>query len=152
MKDNIEIIRKACIRANPSIMKLGLECEVMVTWGGIRTGFFNEPIKAVVVLVEKDQKGIRVLLSTGTFVKKFSPRNLHIIGRPIRLSDVLLAIGDQGLVSMSIHIVGDLRSVSFIWEPIGQMKHMTWNLLDDDLSHQSKETIEFIASLLSESK
>lgn len=67
---------------------------------------------------------------------------------PCRLADVLLAIGDQGLVSLSVHSAGDFGTASFIWEPIGSMKHMTWNLLNDDLRDQSPETVDFLYQLL----
>lgn len=71
------------------------------------------------------------------------------IPRPIRLADVLLAIGDIGLASMNIAAPNiDYGKASFIWEPFSSGKHFIWNLREDDLSKQSEETIDFLYELL----
>ena len=78
-----------------------------------------------------------------------STGGVHSEPRPIHLADVLLAIGDRGLASMSISPVTiDYGKVSFIWEPYGQSGHFMWNLKDDDLTHQSQETVDFLAEIL----
>lgn len=65
---------------------------------------------------------------------------IKILGRPIRLADVLVAIPHW----VSVDNDGSFRkgnqlSSSFL----GQ-----WNLLDDNLDHQSEETKQFLISLL----
>ena len=75
---------------------------------------------------------------------------LKILGRPIRLADVLLAIGKE---CMDIKKYGD---VGLSWGVKGELliinettnSRYEWNLKDDNLDNQSKETIKFLEDLL----
>lgn len=66
-----------------------------------------------------------------------------LIGRPIRLADVLLAVEKQkrkGLVSPQ------LMRTSEMWEIKRTIDF--WNLRDDNLDHQPEATVAFLAELL----
>lgn len=66
------------------------------------------------------------------------------------LADVLMAIGDKGLISMNIIKSDDVACVSFIWdldEPIEKHKHFVWDL-KESLDKQTPETILFLSQLL----
>jgi hypothetical protein len=70
------------------------------------------------------------------------PKCINAPKRPIRLADVLLAIGQKygdhvlefsGVETCSLEAARSVRK---------------WNLREDDLTKQSPETLEFLASLL----
>lgn len=67
--------------------------------------------------------------------------DLKILGRPIRLADILLAISKTGLVSSllscMVHKDGTFTCLDF-----------SWNLKDDSLDQQSPETLAFLINLL----
>lgn len=70
--------------------------------------------------------------------------------RPIRLADVLLAIGKAMTRGNSYFVDADGGFHEW-FAPQGRLDLRTvgrWNLRADDLSQQSEETIDFIASLL----
>src|SRR5262245_54153382 len=75
--EQLTVIRHACIRENPEIVALKFGCEVEFAWGD----------RAAVVSVHPDGS-----LYT-TWGKSKVPRKhvTKILGRPIRLADVLLA-------------------------------------------------------------
>lgn len=121
---NLDKIKEACIKANPEIMELKVGCEVM--YGDD----LKEPCKVTLgnpYIVENNEV--------------FNPWNrddtsdlFEILGRPIRLADVLLVIFQAQQQRETVKIV------------------LFWNLKDDNLEHQSEETLAFIASLLPDSK
>lgn len=100
---NLEIIRAACIKANPKII-----------------------VNQHAQLIGWDHK-----------VTYFEEK------RPIRLADVLLAIGGESDTEQSQwRYLGNLSKVcGFGW-------NVAWNLRNDDLSQQSPETLRFLANLL----
>jgi hypothetical protein len=69
----------------------------------------------------------------------------QIIGRPIRLADVLLAINNPNAVGLLTGVSGvnDDYSGNLEYED-----EPLWNLRADDLNSQSEETIEFLVGLL----
>jgi hypothetical protein len=108
--ERLAVIRHACIRENPEIVELKIGCEVELDWGHTAT----------VVSVHPDGS-----LYT-TWGKSKVPRK-HvkvIVGRPIRLADVLLAT----------HATA--RVVS------------RWDWKHDDLTEQSDECLAFLATLV----
>ena len=66
------------------------------------------------------------------------------VGRPIRLADVLLAIGMRPRLQVGIN-----EGLGVMTTGDGTMLRATWNLRTDDLTKQSPKTIAFIHSLLS---
>jgi hypothetical protein len=70
------------------------------------------------------------------------PQWFKIIGRPIRLADVLLAIGKVGLKA---HINQD----GYFPTKSGNTTTLNyWNLRTDDLTQQSDECIDFLYMIL----
>jgi hypothetical protein len=126
--DQINFIREKCIEANRDIVELKVGCEV-------DRGADIEKIKEYVVgyfgttiALVRDHKAL------GTFlpfeVSKDLASSWTILGRPIRLADVLLAFCEIDKESDYIEIV------------------RTWNLRADDLREQSEEKIKFLYNLL----
>ena len=137
MKTNLEIIREACIKANPEIMALEFGCEIKDFFEG--TG--------VVIGIQKysnesDCYDVAYYKIPEPIIDR-SPKNLNwkILGRPIRLADVLLSITTNRHGAKRGQFISD----DINWE---HDEVYFWNLKQDDLRHQSEETLEFLASLL----
>lgn len=128
---NLQKIREACIKANPEIVELKFGCEVRLKVRGDQ-GVIIEALRIPsngprgFVYWNKDMGEVRVLFAD----------DFEILGRPIRLADVLLAIDTQGKSHHEVN--GD---ECFLCSGL-------WNLRQDDLSLQSEETLNFIASTL----
>lgn len=141
---NLEKIRKACIEASPEIVKKQKGCFFNgqgYSAGEILIMHENHPTLFCATIMRGNyQVDERV-----DFVKK----DVKILGREIQLTDVLMAIGGKGLVSMKIVIAGDVSCASFIWD-YGKpnQQNVVWNL-KQPLSGQTPETILFLSQLLS---
>lgn len=133
-EQNIEIIRKACIQANPDILKLEFGCEVEL----------NKEAKSERMTV------VKLLGKTGEYVVTYQdgtqglyqPEELKIIGRPIRLADVLLVINREHDYFMP-HVLRE--ELYFHYKRDGGF---AWHLVHDDLTLQSDETLEFLINIL----
>ena len=124
MPNKLEAIKKKCIEANPSIMDLVFGCEVK--WlhrKGIIARTFTEHGWRMVQVNLYNKKPNTVSLRIEA---------LEILGRDIRLADVLLAMGAKEN-----------------WEDLIRGKN-SWNLKNDSLDQQSPETIAFLYQLLCE--
>jgi len=140
--DNLQKIKDACIKANPEIMELKFGCVYQNSkfdYIATITGFSDEQYH-----IELNRGG-KSVENKSTMEEKAD--DYIILGRPIRLADVLLTLEDI-LMSVSVTNKVDYGKASFILEPVGSMKHFMWNLKDDNLEHQSEETINCIANLL----
>lgn len=130
-----KIVREACIAANPSIVELKFGCE----------------IRSLETKMTYMGKGVYWNAFLGnTFVDSGALIIDEILGRPIELADVLLAISQSGkkLVPWVIDENG------FFWakDSVNQCIHVgglkvQWNLLKP-FSLQSDETKIFLAELL----
>lgn len=125
---SLQLIREACIKANPDIMKLQFGCEIETTRDKTRGIVIAAREFDVDVMLE----GVR---------RSIGNRHVVSFGRPIRLADVLLAIQKNAHPNNwpKIDVFGYMT---------GPSKCIGWNLLSDTLTDQSDETIEFIANLL----
>lgn len=129
-QSNLEAVRQAIIKAVPSIMELKFGCEVNI--GGTKSTF-----------VKWDKR----LEYGGYFHTKedltMYPDDLIqiILGRPIRLADVLYA--NQQRCSVEDPEMDDFALFDRQETIIGD-----WNLLEDNLSKQSEECIAYLASIL----
>lgn len=139
MEDNINKIREACIKANPSIKDLVFGCEV-------RAMVETEPGIVMVlhgmIIGLHEWKGwyeVKTSVVTQKVAKEYI---FDIFGRPIRLADVLLAIPKEKYYTVNNQ--GGRFSSGY-----GTAEPCNWNLIKDDLTLQSPETISFIAELLS---
>lgn len=148
MNEKLELIRKACIKANPSIMELGFGCEV--EWRDEKatlTGqvFTDSESKERYYSITPSLKGVDTFSEKDGYWK--------ILGRPIRLADVLLAIHAQTAdrkVTGFWTVVGENGEFAKLMLHEGELENcnIAWNLLKDDLRQQSEETVDFLYDLL----
>lgn len=137
MKENLQKIKEACIKVNPEIMELKFGCEGNydgnpVKW--LRYGMDFQNVDGPNVHVWQMDNGTRYVTPDNNIVE--------ILGRPIRLADVLLATQwkfSNGMVD------ADILGSEGVY--LYDLLH-DWNLKDDNLDHQPENTITFIASLL----
>ena len=84
-------------------------------------------------------------LPNGKGYMTFEP--YKILGRPIRLADVLLALWEKRIKPLEGWLFVDIQG-QFISGIDLEEKGIFWNLKEDDLSKQSPETIKFLTELL----
>lgn len=140
MKNSLSIVRDAVIRAVPEIVELKFGCQIEkdgeIYSLAVETdyGIFEKTLEGYWMCVS--QSGQAVSLSKGV--------RTNVLGRPIRLGDVLVAIDDK------------VNSWDFVCHANGVMTfHRTeakWNIRNDSLEAQSPETISFLADLLDHEK
>ena len=142
-KENIQKIRKACIKANPEIVQLKEGCEIEVLEDiSVDSYRLIAPFKAKVIeysveyFGEPDETPIQYA-SKDRHSFSISAVEYKVIGRPIRLADVLLVI--EGV---------DFATDSKRKDVIGNLAWGHWIFSRDDLEEQSETTIDFIAGLL----
>lgn len=143
----VETIREACIKANPSIKDLVFGCELEVQ------NYF------VTVLLIQDRRGFVWLdkeesnMDFYGFAKSplyFDEKHItKIIGRTIRLADVLLAIENMKITREELVQKLGIDTPQMAMYLVGKIVQ-SWNLLKDDLTQQSEETIDFLYELLRE--
>lgn len=133
-EQQIEFIRERCIESNPSIKDLVFGCRIitssnseMIITGTRHLGFW---------VVSFDGQ-----IMTDTWVYERSIEK--IIGRPIRLADVLLAI-KAAPKGYYYRIWPD----GFFADDGDNCLDIAWKLKEDDLTLQSDETISWLFELL----
>lgn len=159
-EQNIEIIRKACIEANPSILDLVFGCELLTPFGNVI--FVDTYGKTE----RKEADTIAYIQNGELFTRDVSEKGFdyffEIIGRKIGLADVLLAMA-HNLVDLGASV--SFKNANFVHLfPQGASKkeeyisvagvsvdtrRANWDLKNDNLEDQSEETLSFIAELLS---
>lgn len=137
-QEYINKIKEACIKANPEIVELKFGCEVIrgSDFGGSPENvFIGNPYECKEVL-GKSNKQVR------------NPWNiddtddlLKILGRPIQLADVLLAIQNKKLGQPVYKVGGIAKGGSLILDEVH------WKLTKP-LEDQSEETLKFIAGII----
>lgn len=135
---NLDIIRAKVIEAVPSILDLQFGCEVQ---GKVSQ---RKSFCIGMALSDKDSMVIGDNCEAHCIVKK---NNFKILGRPIQLSDVLLAIGRQNcgeLCDIKLFGDGDVARVGF---PNLSDDDCKWNLLKS-LEDQDESVLSFLADLL----
>jgi len=150
-EEQMKLIGKKCIEANPEIVELQFGCEVFVEQAvEAESGHYADAVGVVVY----HETGGRVAGGddfTDDFTKIYFPdwgitqeytgddmEGNRVIGRSIRLGDGLLAIKSAWWKKESVDGL-DRIQLRLIF---------LWNLRKDDLTVQSEETINFIAELL----
>lgn len=125
MSNKLSQLKEVIQKANPEIMELKFGCELeedfIFAWS-------NGPLTWII-----SDKG------KGTLIQVPNISNYKILGRPIRLADVLLALDKNG-ISASVDTHGNMGFLPF-------KGHTEWDLIAD-LDHQSEETINFLWELL----
>ncbi len=140
-QEQIQFIREKAIEANPDILKLEFGCKLLDTSirdTGIWTLIHATQLKGYPrLLVYRDDIG------TGTGrISEF-----EIIGRNVRLADVLYAIKIKNRGNgWTYAATAEGEIIKLEWDDHEVVA--TWNLLKDSLDDQSPETIQFIYNLL----
>lgn len=151
--NNLDIIRAACIKANPEIASdtRGYKQEQL-------DEAYREYLAICKQVADEDAPQSRTwALPALAFerVKNLSAALVIFQDRPVRLADVLLAIGEkaEGPVDYAIDAYGRFRKREndglFNWVKIPDgLTIVVWNLRLDDVSLQSEPTKAFLAELL----
>ena len=139
IQEKIKYIRERCIEANPEIVELKFGCRIKIT---------EINYTDTVVAHLQSERELKTYYSYRVLVDDIE----KIIGRPIRLADVLLAIEKrQGeaeyIVTADGHFLQNL-SVSEVGFYTYEATKFYWNLKDNNLENQSEECKNFIYELL----
>ncbi len=144
-EQKLEVIRKACVAANPEIMELKFGC-LIKTKDGIQ--HYGQGLE------DSNDGGFRSVdegcgcCSNNQYYDK---GQFEILGREIRLADVLLAIQAkyQKINGYVTYLVGSNGTFYEQEGLCGSHQELDyWNLLKDSLTDQSEECIEFLYNLL----
>lgn len=122
-----EQLKATIQKAVPSIMALEFGCD---TDYGLFVGEDKE--NSEYHFVKQDKVG-----SEDNVFYLEDVAGVKILGRPIRLADVLVVINKMAAKDKIKSIFQTRNDIC-----------ATWNLLDDNLDHQSEETKQFLISLL----
>ncbi len=133
-----EQLKKVIQEANPEIMELKFGCEF--TYQGLTPKYSGSYF---VSWVDKkgdiycSKPGIEESEYFGSKSFEVEGNNMQILGRPIRLADVLLAVDKSYRAKRMAGI--DQNRLKVLWQ---------WDLRDDNLDHQGEETKQFLIDLL----
>ena len=133
----IDKIKETCIKANPSILDLKSGCEVIrgSDFGGSPENvFIGNPYECKEVL------GKSIIQVQNPWNIDDTDDLIEVLGRPIQLADVLLALKNKGVEYGSTNF-------SVYCTVLLQMDKPLWNLTKP-LEDQSEETLKFISELL----
>lgn len=133
-QEKTEEIRKWCIEANSEIGELSFGCHVIVS--GIRED--NPGCEKDIVVDSRLKDGCVGLGYFGLV----SVECLEIIGRPVRLADVLYAISK---IDLRFFDHCHLTLLGTMCLKTGE--DIYWNLLKDNIEEQSEETLDFLISI-----
>jgi hypothetical protein len=139
-QDRIGFIRQKCIEVNPEIAELKFGCEVISGKTQFR------------ILVIKDGVGLAEL--NDGMLMDFTRSTIFdvVLGRPLRLADVLLAVKaseSYGHYIPSVDCEGFFRTEMGVVIGDEEKGDLRWNLRADDLEKQPEGTISFLYELLS---
>ncbi|HDY66718.1 MAG TPA: hypothetical protein ENH85_02885 [Candidatus Scalindua sp.] len=136
---NIDKLKKVIQEANPEIMELNEGCEV------IYGDEISDPSPVLLGMYKMSFDETKVF---NPYNKDDSGYLIEILGRPIRLADVLIAIEKANLeYPISIYASGECYR-SFGFEHDGKERLFDWNSKDNNLDNQSDECKEFLIKLL----
>lgn len=129
-----QLVKEAIIRAVPSVMDLVFGCEVKI--GDFKRTVFQ-------VFYDEDENVSNILTESSSIgmLQYTSPGAFEIIGRPIQLQDVLVAI-DKAKPLMELCV----RQTGTFIDPERISIGIHWDL-SQDFDHQSEETIDFLYEL-----
>jgi hypothetical protein len=131
--EQLAFIRQKCLEANPEIVELKFGCQLLDKRSGDDKWLYLHRAMGGSMVVEHKITGIG----------HGKDYEFDVIGRPIRLADMLLAIGNP---FVEVHANGGIVTQTN-W-PGHKLQQAVWNLRKDDLTEQSDECIEFLADLL----
>ena len=132
-KDQIQFISEKCIAANPEIVELHIGV-LARQQGTMRLFLWN---RRTWEAADDHRHTIGRSVFSG-----------EILGRPIRLADVLLAMEVNKTFAKQVPSGAYRGSKTSALTFLVGRKNRLWNLRADDLEKQSKETISFLYRLL----
>lgn len=136
---SLQQLKSVIQAANPSILELKFGCELQ---HADRLLYVLYPLGSDIYCTYREQKTGRPALWMLTKFQREYDRTFQILGRPIRIADVLLAIDKR--LNYAVNQLG-----SFIDLENKEMDvEATWDLVNDSLDAQSPETIQFLINLL----
>jgi hypothetical protein len=144
--ENYQKLKEVIWKANPSILELKFGCEVQ--YGQAVFTFDGYRYEDRFSHLDPKEEFISVVESPDDYLLS----DCKILGRPIQLADVLVAINKRwiksGYVVMPEIEMGFLSArPTEVWFMLND-KRVPWNLKDDNLDHQSEETKTFLINLL----
>jgi len=153
---NLEIIRQACIKANPEINELKFGCE-LIDKNNQKAHIHGTDLVFAsngdfeFYFISYDETVDKIMLwdgENGIYEKEHYQKDyevdFEVLGRPIRLSDVLLAIYKKDNANKTnVYLESDGQFVIN-----GNFATKYWDLKNDNLELQSENTIKFLANLL----
>lgn len=151
-KNKYKQLEKVIQDANPEIMELKFGCELLRKT--LRDGW--QSIYYVLTTAGQGRPEGHIWISSipfGSMVIDMTKDEIsnggefEIIGRPIRLSDVIVALSKQSKGYFFTQD-GDIPDEEYTIkrETLRVLYH--WNCEDDNLSHQTEETISFLHAIL----
>jgi hypothetical protein len=148
-QEKIEYIREKAIEANPDIKKLEFGCEVK----------YRNQEETYRFIMENPLVCMQCVCTTGVHIEGLSDKSpqsfckhrfeewFEIIGRPIRLADVLLALKESEHRT-EVGLNFNLDGAYLYYDDFENASGSKYNLKQDDLTLQPPETIDFLYSLL----
>lgn len=148
IQEKKQLVKEATVHAVPSVMDLVFGCVVKHTQHGWK--------QRIISNLDFNSHGRYLTDGTGagTNIIKLPSKKWEIIGRPITLADVLIAMKTQR-VRINLSGVDELyfdvleESNAFTHEQSWKSSGVKWKL-GEDFDHQSEVTIDFLWSLLCE--
>ena len=140
---HLEAVRAAIIKAVPEIVELKFGCQIQ--------RFENTVDTLVKIESFADGKHVAHLVKADGDPLSYGPRtidieNWKIIGRSIRLADVLVAA--ERMIEVSSHGGGAIYHYPNGDHNPRKTSGVQWDLKADDLSRQSEECVNFLHSLI----
>lgn len=144
METKLQHIREKCIEANPSIKDLVFGCKVVHESSD---DMIYTVISSFKPTMQVQQYEIHREREQAEIITQFYMDNhMSIIGREIRLADVLLAIPKRDLI---VEVSAYFFYFGYKGKGLNRNGGLVdWNLKQDNLELQSEECIEFIYNLL----
>lgn len=158
MEKKLKLIREKCIEANPEIVELTFGCRVEIQDEGENYEHGNPIHRDIVTRAWRNSKDSDGFFRLDCLNNTYNIRDgdMEIIGRPIRLADVLLAMKKKR-VSLAIRECGCFMQYKYIEDDEGSDwyqdsfldgQKVSWNLKDNNLENQNEPTKNFIWGLL----
>lgn len=148
----LQELKEVIQKANPEIMDLKLGCEVKLLFDD--SDFYGKVkpywVDSTIIKVSPKKAVIKVInspFSNPTFdvQQMLEKKELKILGRPIRLADILLACDKK--YPGQFAVVTDMEIGMIVKEEFVEVL-MLYQWKDDNLDHQSQECIDFLHDLL----
>lgn len=137
--EKFAFIREKCIETNPEIIQLKLGCQIMMIDGTVGTILFEDSLNRLCILSEYGPLFKEIIIGR-EFVEK-----MLVLGRPIRLADVLLTLHKKnGANKTLLNVECDGQFVTGLNKTLGP----TWNLRKDDLNEQDETLVSFLYDVL----